>query len=64
MRLPQPDISVLRQPRFRTAILCHLPNIAMLTGRPMRWDSEKELILDDPEASKLVLPAIRGEWKI
>lgn len=46
----------------RTATVCHLLNIAMLTGRPLRWDPEKELLLDDLEASKLVLPAMRGDW--
>ncbi len=48
----------------RTATLCHLLNIAMLTGRALRWDPEKERILDDSDASKLVLPAMRGPWEL
>jgi hypothetical protein len=46
----------------RTATLCHLLNIAMLTGRPLKWDPAKEQIVDDAEAAKLVLPKMRGEW--
>ena len=48
----------------RTATICHLNNIAMLLGRKLRWDPKTEKILDDPEASKLLLPTFREPWKI
>jgi len=48
----------------RTASLCHLTNIALLTGRPVRWDPEKEEILDDPEASRLLARPMRAPWRL
>ncbi len=48
----------------RTATICHLNNIAMLLGRKLRWDPKTEKILDDPEASKLLLPTFREPWKL
>jgi hypothetical protein len=48
----------------RTATICHLNNIAMLLGRKLRWDPKSEKILDDPEASKLLLPSFREPWKL
>ncbi len=35
----------------RSVSACHLCNIAMLLGRKLRWDPEKEDFIDDPEAS-------------
>lgn len=32
-------------------------------GRSISWDGEKETILNDPEASKLLRREYRGEWK-
>lgn len=32
-------------------------------GRSIRWDGEKEQIIDDPEANKLLRREYRGEWK-
>jgi predicted dehydrogenase len=38
--------------QHRSVSLCHLGNIAMRLGRPLRWDSAKESFLDDAEANK------------
>jgi predicted dehydrogenase len=35
----------------RSATICHLGNIARLTGRKLRWDPVKEIFPDDAEAS-------------
>ncbi|MBD0254695.1 MAG: gfo/Idh/MocA family oxidoreductase, partial [Cytophagales bacterium] len=32
-------------------------------GRSVEWDGEKEIILNDPEANKLLSRAYRGEWE-
>ena len=36
----------------RTATHCHLGNIAYWLKRPLKWDSEKEEIIGDPEANR------------
>jgi len=47
-----------------SAVPGHLGQIAMVTGRKIRWDAEKEVILDDPEASKLLGRDFRPPWKL
>jgi len=46
----------------RTATICHLLNIAMLTKSPIRWDPEKEEILNNPEAQRLLARSTRSPW--
>jgi predicted dehydrogenase len=41
---------------------CHLGNIALRTGRKLRWDAEKEEILDDREASAMLERPYRKPW--
>jgi hypothetical protein len=36
----------------------------MLVGRKIKWDAEKELILNDPEATKLMSRPYREPWKM
>jgi len=48
----------------RTATICHLFNIAMLTGRKLVWDPVREQITNDAEANRLVSKPMRGAWKI
>ena len=40
-------------------LLCE---IAMLMGRPIRWDPKAEQIQGDPEASRLLSRPMRGPW--
>jgi hypothetical protein len=47
----------------RTATICHLANIAMLLKRNIRWDPEKEEILDDDAAAMLNRP-MRAPWQL
>lgn len=42
----------------------HLMNIAWKTGRKIRWDAEKEQVIDDPEANALVTKQYRAPWKL
>jgi predicted dehydrogenase len=36
----------------RSATVCHLVNIARWTGRKLKWDAAKEMVIDDPEANR------------
>ncbi len=42
----------------------HLLNIAYRVGRKIKWDPANEVILDDPEANKLVGRNYRAPWKL
>jgi predicted dehydrogenase len=48
----------------RTASICHLNNIAMLTGRKLTWDPQAERITNDDQAQLLVTPAMRSPWAL
>jgi predicted dehydrogenase len=48
----------------RTATICHLNNIAMLTGRKLRWDPQQEQIVNDAEANRLLTPVMRSPWQL
>jgi len=41
---------------------CHLANISMRLGRPIRWDAEKEEIIGDREASGWLERPYRKPW--
>jgi hypothetical protein len=44
--------------------VAHLGNIAFRTGRKIHWESAKEEIVGDPEASKLLGRAARKPWDL
>jgi hypothetical protein len=41
-----------------------LGEIAMLTERKLRWDPEKEVFLDDEQASRMLSRPMRGPWHL
>jgi predicted dehydrogenase len=45
-------------------IACHLGNMAQRLGRMVRWDTDKEAVIDDPEAQKLVSRPYRAPWTL
>jgi predicted dehydrogenase len=47
---------------LRSATPGFLGQIAMLTGRKLRWDAEKEQILNDDGASRLLSRPMRSPW--
>lgn len=47
-----------------SAIPGHLGLIAMLVGRKIKWDPEKEEIIGDSDASKLLTRGYRSPWKL
>jgi predicted dehydrogenase len=46
----------------RVATVCHLANISLRTGRKIRWDAEKEKILGDAEAGRMLERPYRKPW--
>ena len=44
--------------------ITQLSMVAMLTGRKIRWDPVKEVILDDPGAAQLLTRAMRPPWHL
>lgn len=48
----------------RSTTAPHLGNIALRVGRKIRWDVEKEQIIGDPEAGKLLRKEYRAPWKL
>jgi len=48
----------------RTSSLCHLGLISMMLGRKLKWDPDREIFPDDPEATRMVLRPMRAPWHI
>jgi predicted dehydrogenase len=46
----------------RVATACHLANISLRLGRRIRWDAAREEIVDDPEASRMLIRPYRSPW--
>lgn len=58
---PAADVEV----GHRSATVCHLGNIGYrLGGRRLSWNAEREEIVDDPEASKLLWREPRQPWDL
>lgn len=48
----------------RTASLCHLGNIALQTGRKLRWNPDTELFQEDDEANGKCSRTMRSPWQL
>ena len=48
----------------RSATLCHLGNMAMLIGRKIKWDPQKEEVVGDPDAQAMTWRPMRPPWRI
>ncbi len=46
----------------RSVTVAHLGNIAMILGRKIRWDPEREQIINDPGASGMMHRSTREPW--
>jgi predicted dehydrogenase len=57
----RPPVSDLES-AHQTATSCHLVNIALRLGRGVRWDKEKQDVVGDPEASRLLTKEYRAPW--
>ncbi len=49
---------------FRSVSVCHLGNISIRLGRPIRWDPAAEKILGDEEASRWLSRPMRAPWHL
>ena len=49
---------------YATATLCHSSLIAMLLGRKVTWDFEKEQFLNDAEANRMIWHPMRAPWHV
>jgi predicted dehydrogenase len=59
-RRPLSDV----ESQHRSATTCHLLNIAMRIGRPIRWDSKNEKILDDSQANSYLSRHQRPRFEV
>ncbi|MDX2037713.1 MAG: Gfo/Idh/MocA family oxidoreductase [Isosphaeraceae bacterium] len=59
-KTPIADIAI----GHRSASVCHLGNIAIRAGRPIRWDPAAEAIVDDTEAQAMLARPYRAPWKL
>jgi predicted dehydrogenase len=48
----------------RSVSVCHLGNISMKLGRPLKWDPEREEFIDDPVANQMRSRAMRAPWHL
>ncbi len=48
----------------RTATICHLVNIAMQMESKLKWDPEKEVILNDDQANRMISRPMRIPWHL
>jgi predicted dehydrogenase len=48
----------------RSMTVCHLGNIAYETGTPVRWDPERQTIVDNPQAERLMSRPARSPWHL
>jgi len=49
---------------IRCDAICQLANVAAMTGRVIQWDPERETIVNDPEAEKVLVRPYRDKWKV
>jgi predicted dehydrogenase len=50
--------------QHRSVSTCHLGNISMRLGRPVRWDAEREQFVDDPAADALLQREQRSGYEV
>ncbi len=48
----------------RTATICHLLNIAMLTEQKLQWDPQREQITNDSDANRMLARPMRSPWHL
>jgi predicted dehydrogenase len=46
----------------RVSTMCHLANLSLRLGRKLRWDAARQEVIDDPEASGLLVRPYRAPW--
>ncbi|MEX2601462.1 MAG: Gfo/Idh/MocA family oxidoreductase [Balneolaceae bacterium] len=49
---------------WTAAIFAHIGNLSQRTGRSLRYDEERNIFLNDPEATRLITPEYRAPWRL
>jgi hypothetical protein len=57
----RPAVSTLED-AVRSDIISHMCNIAIRTKRKITWDPKREMIVDDPEATRMLSRPMRAPW--
>lgn len=57
------SVAASAQAGHRTASACHLINLAIRAGRPLKWDPATELT-DDAVVNARLTPKMRGPWSL
>lgn len=61
MRTRKPTVNPLES-AIRSDTISHMSDIAIRTGRPIKWDPVAERIIGDAEASKRLDRPMRRPW--
>jgi len=48
----------------RVSTMCHLANLSLRLGRNLRWDAVRQDVIDDAEASKMLVRPYRAPWDV
>ena len=48
----------------RSTTTCHVGNICLRLGRPLRWNLDAERFVDDPEADRMLARSMRAPWHL
>ena len=48
----------------RTATLCNLGNLSYILGRKLVWDGDKQQVIGDEEANRLINQPMRAPWHL
>ena len=49
---------------FQSDMISHLSDICIRTGRPIRWDPEREAIIDNVDGQRMFNRALRTPWRL
>jgi hypothetical protein len=49
---------------YKSAVVCHLGNIAIRTGRALQWDPDRERFVNDDEANRWISRPYRAPWHL
>jgi len=63
IRTRRPTVNPLES-AIRSDTISHLSDIAIRTGRPIRWDPQSEQIVDDEAATRMLNRSLRAPWHL
>jgi predicted dehydrogenase len=46
----------------RVSTMCHLANLSLRTGRKLRWDTGRQMVVGDAEAARMLSRSYRAPW--